>query len=200
MIDPRQLRSIMPAIAVVMTALLAAFAHFTLPRMETLGALRTEYEGLNEQAAEIGRPSVQPAAPDTGAVAQFVDHVQALNSMIGEPSSAYDRLVEMARCHGLQVESIKPSRSEKESGRIELFGWIMVATGEFAQAVEFIDALNATEGLHRVASLRLAPAMGANSTALTLTLNVEFVRVLVPDSLRSTGGSGPSGASEEVSP
>jgi len=203
MTDLRQVRSVMPALVVMVTALLGAFAQFTLPRMERLNALHAEYEGLSEYAAESEHPSGPQAGPEERDVAPFVERLEALNAAIADPSSAYDRLVDLARRSALQVESITPSRAEKESSRMELFGWTMAGTGEFAAVVDFIDALNSTAGLHRVASMRLAPAMGADSTALTLTLNVEFVRVLVPESLRPGGGDGgriSSGASEEVWP
>lgn len=200
MIDPRQIRSILPATAVVVTALLGGFAHVTLPRMKTLSTLRAEYETLSEQAALTGRPSALPVATDAQEVTQFVKHVQAANAVIAEPNDAHDHLLDLARLHALQVESITPSRSENEGGRVDLFGWAMTATGGFAAIVEFIDALNSTPGLCRVGSMRLTPAMGTDSAALTLNLNVEFVRVHVPASLLEQGERNLSSAREEESP
>ncbi len=199
MTNSRQLRSVLPAAAVVVAALLAAFAQFTLPRMEKLGVLRAECEVLSERIDESGPASSLRVLPEARDVVQFVKHVQAVNAVIAEPSKAYDHLVDLARRNGLQVESISPSRAEKESGRFDQFGWTMVAVGKFAAIVEFVDALNSAEGLHRIASMRVTPAMGADSTILTLNVNVEFVRVLVPELLLSGNGGGGSGAPREVS-
>ena len=200
MMQSRQFRAVLPAAAVVVTILVAAFAQITLPRMNQLSGLRAEYEALSAQAAEAGPAPARRTVPEAREVVQFISHVQAVNAVIADPGSAYDRLVDLARRGGLRVESISPSHAEKENDRLDQFGWSMVATGSFAAIVEFVDALNSSEGLHRIASLRLAPAMGADSAAVTLNLNVEFVRLPVPETLLPAGERGGLPGPQEVSP
>lgn len=184
MIEASQYRRILPSTAVVLAILLGCFVQFTMPRMDRLNAARAEYEALRDQADGTKRSSVPIAVPDDRQIEQLVRNVEALNSAVADPTRVYDRLIEMARVAGLQVESITPSRAETAGTRIDLFGWTMVAIGPFESIVGFVDALNGQEGLHRIASIRLAPSMGISTPSdLTFTISVEYARVLVPDVL-----------------
>ncbi|GEM_PF-5694992 len=185
MIGASPFRRVLPSSAVVIATLLACFVHFTLPRMDRLRAARAEFEALCQRADDVEIPSTPVTGPDDQQVEHLVNHVEKLNAAVAEPTGVYDQLVEMARATELQVESITPSRAEAAGGRLDLFGWTMVAVGSFQEVINFVDALSAQEGIHRVASIRLAPAMGATAPSdLTFTLSVEYAQVVVPNVLK----------------
>lgn len=185
--DASLLRRILPTLAIVLASLAALATHLSAPRIDRLARLRAERAQLSEQAAE--REDAAPTANFIAAhqfdeIAPLTGRLQSLNAALADPNSTYDDLADLIRRSGLDVESAAPGRVEIVDQRVEVFGWNVVAVGSFDQTTALLDSLHELPGLTRLASMRLGPApAGKRPGDLALHLDVEFVRIVLPDHL-----------------
>ncbi len=180
------LRRILPSFAVVAALLIASFINFSMPRMKRLSVFERECQAL------LGHQQIASAAAMPGDFrepSEVMESVNRFNAAGKDASVAYDRLLDLAQGSGLQVESITPGSAPHRSERFEVSEWTLVATGPFGAAVAFVDGLDASAALYRVASIRMVPATAGQPDDLTLTVSVESVRIGVPAVLEDVAGA-----------